>query len=292
MAHLEMMSTMETELVGKQTSVTIARANPTVIIGERINPTGRKRLAAELVAGNIGYVKREAMRQVEQGADVIDVNVGAAGVDEVALLPMAVQAVAEVVDVPISIDTANPVALEAALKVCPGRPLVNSVNGEDRSLSAILPLVAQYKVPVIGLLMDDEGIPATAERRLEVARKIIARAKSLGIAPADIVFDCLALTVSTSHEAALITLDTIRRVVAEIGSNVVLGSSNVSFGLPDRGMINSAFVTLAIAAGMTATISNPEHMKQPVLATDLVLGKDEWAMRYITYFRSKPKPSE
>jgi 5-methyltetrahydrofolate--homocysteine methyltransferase len=280
---------METVLKGKGSEVIITRDGPTVIIGERINPTGRKKLAAALASGDLGIVKREALRQIEEGADVIDVNVGAAGVDEVALLPEAVKIVAAAVDAPICIDTANPKALEAALKVCPGRPLVNSVNGEERSLAAILPLIREYKVPVIGLLMGDGGIPDSVEGRMEVARKIMGRAKSLGVPPEDLIFDCLALTVSTNGQNGNVTLGTIRQIVAEMGNNVTLGASNASFGLPDREVLNASFMSLALGAGMTCPISNPAQMKQVILATDVMLGRDEWAMRYISYFRSHPK---
>lgn len=280
---------MKTIVQGTGAPVTITRGGPTVIIGERINPTGRKKLAAALATGDLGIVRREAVRQVAEGAAIVDVNVGAAGVDEVALLPEAVRVVAAAVDVPICIDTANPAALAAALKVCPGRPLVNSVNGEERSLAAILPLVKEHNVPVIGLLMGDEGIPDTVEGRMAVARRIADRAQQLGIPPEDIVFDCLALTVSTNQQAANVTLETIRRIVSEMGNNITLGASNVSFGLPDREVINTAFMVLAIGAGMTCPITNPAQMKQTILATDLLLGRDEWAMQYITYFRNKPK---
>ncbi len=282
---------METVLKGAKTTVVISRGGPTVIIGERINPTGRKKLAASLTAGDLSIVRKEALKQVAEGADVIDVNVGAAGVDEVKLLPEVVKVVAEAVDVPLCIDTANPQALAEALKVCPGRPLVNSVNGEERSLQAVLPLVKEHNVPVIGLLMGEGGIPDTVEGRLEIARKIRDRAARLGIPQDDLIFDCLALTVSINIQAAHVTLETIRRIATEMGNNVALGASNVSFGLPDREVINASFMALAIAAGVTCPITNPAQLKQMILATDLLLGRDEWAMRYITYFRSLPKES-
>lgn len=166
---------METRLVGRSTEVVIAPDRPTVLIGERINPTGKKRLAAAMVAGDLALIRRYAREQVEAGADVIDVNVGAAGVNEDVFLAEAVQAVAEEVDVPIAVDSTRPKALEAALKVAPGRPLVNSINGEERSLSEILPLVAEFKLPTVALCMDDSGIPSDAQGRLAVARKIAER---------------------------------------------------------------------------------------------------------------------
>jgi 5-methyltetrahydrofolate--homocysteine methyltransferase len=196
---------METILKGTGSSVHIAPDRPTVLIGERINPTGRKKLAAELVAGNVEVVKAEALAQVAAGADVIDVNVGAVGVDQVTLLPRAVEMVQEAVDVPLSIDTPDPAALAAALKVYQGKPLVNSVNGEEKNLSRVLPLVAEHGAVVIGLCMDDKGIPGDPSKRLDIARKIIERAEDLGIPREDVLIDCLALTVGADSKAALVT---------------------------------------------------------------------------------------
>ena len=278
---------METRLVGKSIEVIIAPDRPTVIIGERINPTGKKRLAAAILAGDMNVVQRYAKDQVAAGADVIDVNVGAAGADEVKLLPEAVQAVAEVVEVPISIDSAKPAALEAGLKVAPGRPLVNSVSGEEHSLSEILPLVKESNVPVVALCMDDDGIPPTAEGRLAVARKIAQRASALGIGPEDLLVDCLALTCSSDQTAPGITLEAMRMVRRELGANLTLGASNVSFGLPDRELLNGVFLGLSILAGLKATIVDAEKVRPYILAEDLLLGKDEWGMRYILAYRQR-----
>ena len=278
---------METVLTGTRSTVRIAPERPTVLIGERINPTGRKRLAAELVAGNVEIVKDEALAQIVAGADVIDVNVGAAGVDQVALLPRAVEMVQEVVEVPISIDTPDPAALEAALKVYQGKPLVNSVNGEEKNLNRVLPLVAEYKAAVIGLCMDDDGIPNDPQKRLEIARKIIERAEDLGIPREDVLIDCLALTVGADSKAALVTLETIRLVRAELGVNMTLGASNVSFGLPDREVVNWAFLAMAIREGVNAPIVNADRVRQAILAVDVLLGRDEFAMRYIKDYRRK-----
>ena len=279
---------METILEGTKTLVCIAPDRPTVLIGERINPTGRKRLAAELVAGNIAIVKEEALAQVESGADVIDVNVGAAGVDQATVLPRAVEMVQEVVDVPISIDTADPVALEAALKVCQGKALVNSVNGEEETLNRVLPLVARYKAAVIGLCMDDEGIPSEPQKRMKIADKILKRAQDMGIPQEDVLIDCLALTVSADQKAALSTLETIRKVRAELGVNMTLGASNVSFGMPDRDVINAVYLAIAIREGVNAPIVNPAHVRQAILAIDVLLGRDEYSQKYIKYYREKP----
>jgi 5-methyltetrahydrofolate--homocysteine methyltransferase len=268
---------MDTFLRGTGQPVTISPEQPVVIIGERINPTGRKRLAARLQEGDLSLVREEAQAQVAQGATVIDVNVGAAGVDPVAILPRAVTAVAGAVDVPLAIDTDNAQALEAALAQCPGRPLVNSVTGEESSLQAVLPLVAEYGAAVIGLAMDEQGIPDTAEKRLAVAAKIVERAEALGIDRQDVIVDCLALCVGADYQAGTVTL----------GVNLVLGASNVSFGLPDRPAINDLFLAMAIGQGLTCAITDPAHTRRAILISDLLLGRDEFAMRYISFFRQQ-----
>jgi len=283
---------METILKGLGQQVVIGRDRPTVIIGERINPTGKKRLAAALTAGDLSVVREEALKQVDAGAHVLDVNVGAAGVDEVDILPKAVKLVLETVDVPVCIDTPNGEALAAALAVHKeinptGRPLVNSVNGEEESLQRVLPLVAKYGAAVIGLCMDDEGIPETAERRLAVARKIIQRAEAQGIPRENVVIDCLALTMGSDSRAGLTTLAAIRLVREELDANMTLGASNISFGLPDRKIINSAFFALVIYAGATCLIMDAGHLRSTVLAVDLALGRDDYAMNFIKDYRQR-----
>lgn len=283
---------METILKGLGDKVVIGRDRPTVIIGERINPTGKRRLAGALTAGDLSVVREEALKQVDAGADVLDVNVGAAGVDEVDLLPKAVRLVLETVDVPVCIDTPNAEALAAALAVHKelnpsGRPLVNSVNGEEANLERILPLVAKYDAAVIGLCMDDGGIPETAERRLAVARKIIQRAEALGIPRENVVIDCLALTMGADSKAGLTTLAAIRMVREELDANMTLGASNISFGLPDRGTINSAFFAMVIYAGATCLIMDAGHLRATVLAANLALGRDDYAMNYIKDYRKR-----
>jgi 5-methyltetrahydrofolate--homocysteine methyltransferase len=280
---------METVLKGTDSTVHIAPGRPTVLIGERINPTGRKKLATELEAGNIEVVKREALAQIEVGADVIDVNVGATGVDQVAVLPRAVEMVQEVVKAPLSIDTSDPAALAAALQVYQGKPLVNSVNGEEKNLSRVLPLVAEHGAAVIGLCMDEEGISDDPHRRLEIARKIVERAEALGIPRGDILIDCLALTVSADSGAALVTLEAIRLVKDELGVNMTLGASNVSFGLPDRELLNGLFLAMAIREGVNAPIVNAAQVRQTILAVDVLLGRDEFALRYIKDYRKRQK---
>ena len=286
---------METILRSAQRTVIISPEKPTVLIGERINPTGKKRLAAALGEGNLVIVRTEAEAQVEAGADVLDVNVGAIGVDEVVLLPKVVRLVMETVKVPVCIDSANAEALRAALAVhkelAPeGKPLINSVNGEEASLERVLPLVVEYRTAVIGLAMDDDGIPPTPEKRLAVARKIVERAEALDIPREDVIIDCLALTVGADDsEAGRITLETIRMVREELGANMTLGASNVSFGLPEREVVNWAFLSMAIQNGVNCPIVDAARVRPAILATDLLLGRDEYAMRYIKAYKKRGK---
>jgi 5-methyltetrahydrofolate--homocysteine methyltransferase len=259
-----------------------------------INPTGKKKLAAALVAGDLEVVRQEALAQVDAGAAILDVNVGAAGVDEVDLLPRAVKLVLETVDVPICIDTPNGEALAAALAVHKelnpdGRPLVNSVNGEEASLARVLPLVAEHSAAVIGLCMDDDGIPETPEKRLAVAKKIIERGAQHGIQREDFLIDCLALTVGADSKAGWITLEAIRMVKEELGVNMALGASNVSFGLPERETINGVFLAMAIARGLNCPIVDAAKVAPYILAADLALGRDEYSMRYLKAYRKRQK---
>ena len=285
---------METVLQGTSKKIVIGEDRPTVLLGERINPTGKKKLAAALVAGDLEVVRQEALAQVAAGADILDVNVGAAGVDEVALLPQAVKLVLETVGNPVAIDTADGEALAAALamhkQVNPdGKPLINSVNGEEASLARVLPLVAEYGTAVIGLCMDDDGIPSTPEKRLAVAKRIVNRAQGHGIPREDILIDCLALTVGADSQAGWITLEAIRMVREELGVNMTLGASNVSFGLPDREIINGAFLAMAIERGLNCPIVDAAKVAHFIQATDLALGRDEYAMRYLRAYRKRKK---
>jgi 5-methyltetrahydrofolate--homocysteine methyltransferase len=280
---------METRVSSATKEVVISDSRPTVLIGERLNPTGKAKLAAALQAGDMQVVQAEALAQVQAGADVLDVNVGVPGVDEVSLLPRAVQAVMEVVDVPLCLDSHNVKALEAALKVYQGKPLVNSVSGEERSMSDLLPLIKERGAVVIGLTMDEKGIPGDAEGRLEIARRIVQRAGALGIPREDVVIDCLAMAVGVDSRAGLVTLETIRRVKAELGVNMTFGGSNISFGMPDRPLLNGAFMAMAIAAGITCPIVNVSQIRPAILAIDLALGRDRHAARYIKAYRQRQK---
>ncbi|MGD2144073.1 MAG: dihydropteroate synthase [Anaerolineae bacterium] len=280
---------METILSGTKETVRIGPDLPTVIIGEKINPTGRSWLTEQLTEGNLEVLRGEATKQLEEGADMLDVNVGAANVNEVDVLPRAVQIVQDAVGVPLCIDTADKDALEVALRAYQGKPLINSVNGEEESLERVLPLVAEYGAAVIGLTMDDDGIPKNAEKRLEIAKKIVERAESLGIPREDVVIDCLALTVSAEPDAAIITLNTIDLVREELGVNQALGHSNVSYGLPDRDVLNRVALGMVIRAGVNAPIVDASELKQSILAADLLMGHDQYAMNYIKYYRERKK---
>ncbi len=279
---------METTISSKTKSVVIGPELPFVIIGERINPTGRKRLAESLAQGDMSFVRKEALAQVEAGAEVIDVNVSAVDMDEERILPLAVQTVAEAVDVPICIDTANHKALAAALAVCPGKPVVNSVTGEEASLEVVLPLVKERACAVIGLCMDEEGIPKEARRRLEIGKKIVAAAEGHGIPPEDVIIDPLGMTVGADQTAGVVTLEAIRLIRMNLGVNITLGGSNVSFGLPERSLINRSFLAMAIAAGLTCAIVDPLdiEIRKTIAACDLLMGKDEYAVRFLARSRS------
>ncbi len=282
---------METVLRSKSREVVIGPDQPTRIIGERINPTGKKLLAESLAKKDMSRIKRLAEEQVAAGAAILDVNVGAAGVNEVELLPMAVQAVMEVTDVPLCLDSANAQALRAALEVYEGKALINSVNGEEASLGRVLPLAREFGAAVIGLTMDERGIPKTAQERLEVAQKIVERAEAMGIPREDILIDCLALAVGADTTAGLVALEAIRLVRQALGVNMTLGVSNISFGLPDREEINEVFLAMALGCGVNAPIVNPAQACKTVLIADLLLGRDEYAMRYIRYCRAQKAAS-
>jgi 5-methyltetrahydrofolate--homocysteine methyltransferase len=228
---------------------------------------------------------------VQAGARVLDVNAGVPGADEPALLQQVMRAVMEVTGVPLCIDTANPLALEAALSIYEGKALVNSVNGEEKSLKAVLPLVKEYGAAVIGLCMNDDGIPTTPQARLQAAAKIIERAAILGIPPEDVIIDPLAMTMAVDPSAGRTTLKTIELVVREFGVNITMGASNVSFGLPDRKFVNAAFMAMAIHAGLTCPITNPlvPDVAIAVLGADLSMGRDEYGMNWIKAFRQRKK---
>lgn len=280
---------METRISSATREVIIGDGRPTVLIGERINPTGKKKMSEALKEGNLEVVCKEAVAQVDAGADILDVNVSISGVDEVTLLPVVVRAVMDTVDVPLCLDSTNIAALEAALKVYRGKALINSVTGEDDALAKVLPLVKEYGAAVIGLVQDDEGIPNNSERRVAIAHKIVERAEAAGISREDIVIDCLALAVAADTSSGLVIIETIQRIKAELGVNMTVGASNFSFGIPDRSLVSNAFVAIVIAAGMTCLIADAAKARSTVLAADLALGHDKHARRYIEAYRQSLK---
>ena len=280
---------MHTLLKSNTKEVTIGADKPFVIIGEKLNPTGIKKLGQALVEQNFDYVKHLAQRQAAWGAEVLDINVGHPQIDEAAIMPKVVEAVMSVVDVPLCIDSNEPKILEAGLKVAPGKPLVNSVNGEEKQLGTVLPIVKDRGAAVIGLTIGEEGIPATPEGRLTAAGTIIERAAKLGIPIEDIIIDPLVMTVGHNSKAALVTLKTIELIKKEYGVNISLGASNVSFGLPDRHSVNSAFLALAIQTGVTTAITDPIKLGSSIKAIDLLLGGDVNSIRYLKYFRATEK---
>src|SRR5579875_3889036 len=279
---------METVLRSRTRTVTISADGPFCIIGERINPTGRKRFAEELRAGDLSTVRADALAQVQAGADMLDVNAGIPLVDEPELLKEMLRVVQETVDVPICIDSSVIEALEAGLSVYEGKALVNSVTAERDRLDAILPLVARHGAAVIGMANDETGIPETAEKRLECARKIVQAAADHGIGPEDVVIDPLAMTVGADTAAVTTTLEAIRLIRDELGVNMSLGASNVSFGLPQRHVLNAAFLPMAMAAGLTSAImSTAPVCVEAVRASDLLLGHDAWGASWIAAHRAR-----
>jgi len=280
---------LETVLRSLNSEVVISIDRPFVVIGERINPTGRKVLAAEMKVGVMDRVKADAAAQVAAGAQMLDVNAGIPQLDEPALLVAAIKAVAEVTDAPICIDSSVIEALEAALEAYQGKALVNSVTAEDERLDRILPLVKRHGAAVIGMANDETGITMVPEERLAIARKIVERAADFGIPPEDVVIDPIAMTVAADPLAGRITLETMRLIRDHLGNNMTCGASNVSFGLPDRPTVNAAFLPLAMAAGLTCAITNPliPEVRRAVLAGDLLLGHDEYASRWIRSYRAE-----
>jgi len=277
---------MKIELTGTTRTAVLNTDGPFTVIGEKINPTGRKKLAAALQQGNLEYVRELANRQIAAGADVLDVNVGVPGCDDVLLMQQVVRLLVEEFDVPLCLDSPNPAALSAALPLCAGKTLVNSVNGEEKSLRSVLPLAREHGAAVIGLTMDEQGIPGDPETRLSIAERILEHAARLGIPAEDVVIDPLVLTVGADQRAAAVTLQTIAMVRREFGVNINIGASNVSFGLPERDTINLAFLSMAIQAGATCAITDPMKYSLHIRAADLLRGADGNAMRYLKYYRA------
>ena len=293
------------QAVGNQVPPALAKKNRTVIasrgcalelgkdpviIGERINPTGKKRLRKALEEGDMAYVLNEAIAQEERGAEVLDVNVGTPGVDEPALLTQAVQELQAVTDLPLQLDTADPVAMERALRAYNGKAMINSVNGKQEVMDAVFPLVKKYGGVLVALTLDEDGIPATAEGRLAIAERILKEAGKYGLEPKDILFDTLTMTVSADGTAAQVTLDALRMIREKTGCGTVLGVSNVSFGLPEREVLGSAFLTMALERGLSAAIMNPlnDRMMGAMISFRTLTGRDENCGAYIRFAGELP----
>jgi len=274
---------METILRSLAREVRIGPEHPFVIIGERINPTGRSKLAAEMAAGNFERVRADAMAQAQAGAQVLDVNAGIPMADEPAIMAEAVRLVQSVTDLPISIDSSVIQALESGLGAVQGKALINSVTGEEERLEAVLPLAKRFGAAVIGISNDESGISPDPDVRFAVAKKIVERAEKIGIPREDVLIDPLVLPVGAVGNAGPAVFRLLRRVRDELGVNTVCGASNVSFGLPDRVTLNGAFLTMAIANGLTSAITNPleESIRKLILAANVMMGHDENCMRWL-----------
>jgi 5-methyltetrahydrofolate--homocysteine methyltransferase len=282
----------ETVISSASREVVIGFDRPFVIIGERINPTGRKLLAAEMAAGDYSRVEADARAQVAAGAHMLDVNAGIPLADEPAILARAIQLVQSVTDVPLSIDSSIVAALAAGLEVYKGKALVNSVTGEEDRLETVLPLVRKYGASVVAISNDETGISEDPDVRFEVARKIVHRAMDHGIPPSDVVVDPLVMPIGAINQAGVQVMRLVRRLREELKVNTTCGASNVSFGLPNRDGINGAFLTMAIAAGLTSAITNPLHedVVRACMAADVMMGHDPDCARWIRKFREAPPP--
>ena len=282
----------ETVVSSATREVVIGFDRPFVIIGERINPTGRKLLAAEMAAGDFSRVEADAIAQVEAGAHMLDVNAGIPLADEPAILAKAVKLVQSITDVPLSIDSSIVAALEAGLAVYQGKALVNSVTGEEERLEAVLPLIRKYGAAVVAISNDETGISEDPDVRFSVAKKIVERAADYGIPRSDIVVDPLVMPIGAINQAGSQVMRLLRRLHGELKVNTTCGASNVSFGLPNRGGINSAFLTMAIASGLTSAITNPLHVEtiQACMGADVMMGHDPHCDRWISRFREAPPP--
>jgi 5-methyltetrahydrofolate--homocysteine methyltransferase len=280
---------METIITSPTREVIIGPDRPFVIIGERINPTGRKLLAKEMAAGNFDRVRADAMAQVEAGAHMLDVNAGVPMGDEPAIMADAVRVVQSVVDVPVAIDSSVVAALASGLEAYQGKALVNSVTGENERLEAVLPLVAEHGAAVIGIANDETGISHDIDDRFAVAKKIVEQAEKFGIPREDVLIDPLAMPVGAVHGAGATFIQLVRRIGEELGVNTTCGASNISFGLPGRPSLNAAFLAMIIGAGMTSAITNPleTEMIKAILGADALLGHDENCQAWIAHHKQQ-----
>jgi 5-methyltetrahydrofolate--homocysteine methyltransferase len=277
---------METRVVSPQgKEVIIGDGRPTVLIGERINPFGKGPLKEAMKTGDMEPLRQAALKQAEAGADILIISVATFGIDETLVLPQVAKTVMEAVDIPLCLESRNPQALGNALILGLGKPIISSVTGEDPVLDKILPLVKQYGTALVAMTSGGVGIPKEPQKRLEIARHILSRTAGMGISPEDLLLDCLAESSAVNDKAVLTTLETLETVKRETGVNLVLGASNVSFGLPNRLAVNAVFLALAIRAGLNCAIVDAARMKPFILAVDLLLGRDRMARRYTNYNR-------
>ena len=287
---MEVCTMTDTVISSATKEVVIGFERPFVIIGERINPTGRKILAAEMSSGDYSRVEADARAQVEAGAHMLDVNAGIPLADEPAILARAIQLVQSITDLPLSIDSSIVAALEAGLAVYKGKPLVNSVTGEEDRLESVLPLIRKYGAAVVAISNDETGISQDPDVRFAVAKRIVERAADHGIPASDIVVDPLVMPIGAINQTGVQVMRLVHRLRTELKVNTTCGASNVSFGLPQRDGINAAFLTMAIAAGMTSAITNPLHdeIVRACMAADVMMGHDPDCMRWIRKFREAP----
>lgn len=280
---------MHTSVRSSSQEVVIGPDQGLVIIGERINPTGRKKLASSLEDGDMSLVQEEAAKQIKAGAKILDVNVGVSGGDETSLMLEALDALRQVTDVPLCLDSANPKVLAEALAAYEGKALVNSVNGEEAKLKEVLPIVADHKAAVVALTMDDKGIPTDVSTRLKITENIVAEAAKAGIPQEDIIIDALAMSVASDDQAGKSVLQALSEIQVRFGLNQTIGASNISFGLPDRKSVNTIFLAMAVICGLTCPITDPTvwEIRRTLLIADLLCGHDEFAMDYITAYREQ-----
>jgi 5-methyltetrahydrofolate--homocysteine methyltransferase len=280
---------METVITSPTRVVKIGPEQPFVIIGERINPTGRKKLAIEMAAWDFERVRADALAQVQAGAQMLDVNAGIPLADEPAILAEAIRVVQGLVDVPLCIDSSVMAALEAGLKTYQGKALVNSVTGEEERLEWVLPMVKEYGAAVIGISNDETGISEDPDERFRIAKKIVERAESYGIPRQDVLIDPLAMPIGAMPNAGRSLFTIVRRVHQELGVNTICGASNVSFGLPDRQTLNATFLAMAIASGMNCAITNPleENIRKTIMAADVLMGVDENCQNWLSAQRQE-----
>jgi 5-methyltetrahydrofolate--homocysteine methyltransferase len=282
---------VETRVISPQgKEIVIGDNRPIVLIGERINPFGKGPLKEAMKSGDMEPIRAEALKQVEAGADILMVSVAAFGIDENMVLPQVTEAIKKTVDVPLCLESRNPLALEKTLQLGCGKPIISSVTGEEAMLERILPLVKQYKTALVILASDVSGIPNNAAKRVDIISTIVKKAQEAGIGVEDLLADCVAESSAVNPIAAIVTLETMKKVREQWGMNMVLGASNVSFGLPSRTVINAVFLSLAAQAGLTSAIVNARLMKPYILAADLLMGRDHRARRYTGYCRTLLKP--